>query len=197
MTVTRTNPRAALAAAVALVRGNPAAVAELDAAEHAAAAAKLAEAKRREDIATKIEKEIPARAAALVADYLAVQQAAIAAAAESVARSQLEIEYGAVPLKVAAYSPAPARLGRAHVEHAWGRLVASTPIPWDRAKRSAERLRSDVARTAAEELERPAREARELEARQRAEAAAEQERQRVAAVNARKAAIASRKAGKP
>lgn len=140
----------ALRKAVALVRGNPAAKtieAELDAAEKAQAEAAAAEAKRRASAQSKVDADLPALTAELMADYEALRVEAVRAAAEDLARQQLEIKHGLVNPKVLAFSGAPpVRLGIAFVDRKFDRLATSTPIGWDKAGRLPAVVRSEQAK---------------------------------------------------
>src|SRR4051812_46483659 len=101
-----------LRAAIEAVRGNPAGVAALDAEDAATAKAVAAEAKAKADRLAKVEKALPDRVQALLEDYVAREQEALHAAAESLARQQLERELGVIPPAVAAATWPPARLDR-------------------------------------------------------------------------------------
>jgi hypothetical protein len=150
MALTRSNPREALKAAVALVRGNAPAVEALDKEAAAEDARIKAEAKRRAEAETKIERDLAARTAALVADWQALGAEAVRLAAEALAREQLQREHGIVPPKVAAMTPAAARLDERRIEQARRRLGGSAAIPWDKQGRSADRFRADLTRAASE-----------------------------------------------
>ena len=155
--LSRTNPAQRLRDAVALVRGNPSGVADLDAQDRAQAEAAEREAKRALTLAEKVQKALPARTDALVADFLAVEAEAIRKAAEGLARSQLDVEYGVIPPALAVRVAYPARLGRDRVDAMRKRVVAEAPIPWDKAGRSGSARASDMTRGFAEAVEAEAR----------------------------------------
>jgi colicin import membrane protein len=161
-------------------RGAAAAIeAELDAQEAAAARAAEAEAKRRADLVAKIEQALPERAEQLDEDYVVLRggesTAASRAAAAKLARKQLEIELGAVDMRIVAMrGGVPARLRTEDVEAEFRLLWAATPVPWDVKGRSAATYRADLSREAAATVERE--QARVL-SHDEAEAAADQRRQ--------------------
>ncbi len=165
----------------------PDAIQAIDAQAAPEAAAKVAEVKRLAGAERKVVDGLAARTAAIVADYEALERAAIRSAAETLAREGLEAEFGITSREERAMYPAPARLGRSRVESSRSRLADSAPIPWDRAGRSADRLRSDNARELRPEALSPAQAATEAAKLDRGRRA-EMEARRVAAVNARKEA---------
>ena len=195
MTV-RTGPtlRDRIRDAAALVRNNPTELEAISAEDLAAAEAAAREAKRTADARAKVEQNLAARTVALIEDWIALEQSALHDAAQRLAREQLQRQYGLVPLKVAAYNPAPMRLDRPRVELALKNLRDSAPVAYVKGGKSAAEARSEMVRAASDELERPEREARELERSKRAEALGQRERQRAAAIEARKGAALKGKA---
>jgi hypothetical protein len=182
-----TDPTKALRSAVELVRGNPGAVEALEAEDAARAKAAADAAKAKAAAEQKVAAALEARTAQLVADWHELEKAAIRDAAARLAKEQLDRQYGVVPAKLAAMSPAPARLTPRHVDASLARLTGSAPVGYDPEGRSAAVLRSAQAAAAAEALEaaRPPTAVDDVDARI-AERRAQMEAQRVAGIAKRK-----------
>jgi len=179
-----------LKAALATVRGAPSdAIKAIDAAEAAKAKAAATEAKRRADLSNKVAAGVADRAAALVADWRAIEAAAVQQAAERLALVQLQQEHGIRSPAEVAFSPVPVRLSGTIITAHLRRLLDS-PIPWDKQGRSASALRSETAAAAAAERDRPAREARAATEAEIAERIAAKEREHAERRAARQAAAA-------
>ncbi|MFN8629043.1 MAG: hypothetical protein U0838_01600 [Chloroflexota bacterium] len=177
-----------LRSAIATVRAaDPAdirAISEADAAaERAAKEAAKAAAERQK----RLEAAIPARAAALAADYRAVREAAIDLAADGLARRQLSAELGVLPVRSLAMSGyPPMRLADDEVDRAAKRLSGSEPLPWVKGSAPASEVRSRLNARAAEALHPAPQTAL---SRDEAEAAARQRREEM-----RQRQVAQRKA---
>lgn len=165
MTTIASNLRDALRA---VRSASPDAIRAIDAAEKAALAEAEKAAKRQASLAEKINQALPERTAAIAADWLALQAEAINEAAEALARRQLEAEHGAIdPRTLALQGYPPARLATSKVEHALRKMIDTTPVPWDRAGRTAAVVRSGGQRAASEAAAaaEPRTEADDVEAR--------------------------------
>lgn len=138
MTISTKTPAARLREAVAMVRGNPTAVAQIDADEKHLREQAAAEAKKRTDAMAKVEKELPARVEAIIEDYVAREQDALRLAAESVARAQLELQYGITPIEALAFAPVPQRVGSTVLDRFRKRLFDTAPLPWAKGLSAAQ-----------------------------------------------------------
>jgi hypothetical protein len=157
-----------LRAALATVRNNPDAVAELERADAERARLAAAEAKRRDDAASKLVKLLPERTAAIVADFDALEREAVRQAAEGLARLQLERELGLAP--ASPFDPVPVRLPRGRVDAARIRLAESLTIPW--LGRTGGQAQADQSRADMDARMAPARARKAAEAAAVAEASA-------------------------
>lgn len=150
------NPAAQrLREALGLVQGNPAAVTAIEAEDRARADAAEREAKQTSDRRASVAKGMEERAAALAADYQAVELAAISAAAETLAREQLEAANGLIPLEALALRGFAPRLTPARVDQARKRVMAELPVSWDRSGLPAAALASQWQTEAATAMHPP------------------------------------------
>jgi hypothetical protein len=140
--------RTRVKSALAIVQNNPAEIAAIDAEAAAAAKAATAEAERLAKAAAKRDAAMPARIEAVIEDHVAREQDALRLAAEKVARAQLDAEHGITPRTALALSPSPVRITTRILENARAQIAERTPLPWDRAQRTANAFRSDEARAA-------------------------------------------------
>lgn len=116
--------------AVALVRGNPSAVAEIDAADQRKRDEAAAEAKRIATAKAKVDAALESLADQLIEEYVAREQEALRHAALTVARNQLNIKHGLTPPQVVAVSGgAGLKLTHGQVERARSRLDTEQPLP--------------------------------------------------------------------
>lgn len=193
MTVTETIRQAAK-----LLQSNPAALAALEAEEAERTTAAEAQARALAKAEERAAAGVAERARQIAEDWFAIQQEAITAAAERLARAQLDHELvapvrGVSPAALVATLP-PARLTESMVEAQLRRLIASTPLLYDKRGRTPAEVQGPYLADAAREVkERVRRDAAALHGDSRVRQA-EQERHAAEAERRRQEEVAARKA---
>jgi hypothetical protein len=143
----------ALRSAMGLVRQNPDAIAELEKADRKAAEEAERAAQAKLSAQAKLEKAMPARVEALVADWHAREAEAVRLAAEQVARKQLAHELGLTDPHAVMQQGLPARVGPSRVDGIRSRLAEEAPLPWVKGTPAADQWRATQTRNATELVE--------------------------------------------
>jgi hypothetical protein len=126
-------------------------VAALDAEDAARQKAQAAQDRAQADRLAKVDAALAARTLAIVEDFATLERAAVHAAAEALARAQLEAEHGITDPRTLSVGW-PTRLGPDRVDQARKRLAGSLPLPWRKGGQSADAYRSAMTAEAAATL---------------------------------------------
>jgi len=144
-------PTTRLKEALALVRGNQAAVDAIDAEEREKQKSTHAESKRLSGARVKRDAAMPARVKALDDDFATLRQLAIHRANEKTAEAQLSAENGLTPASAVAFYGIPSRSTFDDVMREFSALASSTPLPFAKGHASAAAWKSaQVSKAAAQ-----------------------------------------------
>lgn len=131
--------------AVALVRANPGAVEAINAEERERQAEAERQAKQLAAKQARVEKDLPALAAAIKQDRIALEEQALDDAARALARQVLEARHGITPTEVLMTSGMPIpRLDQRRIDAALKRRFEGEPLPG--AKSAPAEFRAEHAR---------------------------------------------------